>query len=118
MKTTYRQIHREISAVRRGQKAPARVYRVTLDAKGRALKRELAPETFRREQAAAWQRDQAVEARRKLGLSQTEFARLLGISVRTLHGWEQGARKPTGAARVLLRLATVNPRAVLDAATT
>ena len=116
MKTTYQQIHREIASVRRGEKAPARVYRVTLDAGGRAVKKELAPETYRGEQAAAWQRQQAVKARRKLGLSQTEFARLLGISVRTLHNWEQGWRKPTGAARVLLKLAALNPRALLQAA--
>ena len=116
MKTTYQQIHREITAVRRGDKAPARAYRVTLDAKGRVARKELPPAPFRREQAAAWQREQAVEARRKLGLSQTEFARLLGISVRTLHNWEQGWRKPTGAARVLLKLASLNPRAVLKAA--
>ena len=116
MKTIYQQIHREIAAAHRGEKAPASVYRLTLDGKGRAVKKELPAETFRREQAAAWKREQAVEARRKLGLSQTEFARLLGISVRTLHNWEQGWRKPTGAARVLLKLAASNPRAVLQAA--
>lgn len=116
MKRTYSQIQREIAELRRGDKAPARVYAVTLDRQGRAVKRALAPEKFRREQAAAWQREEAVEARRKLGLSQTDFARLLGISVRTLHNWEQGWRKPTGAARVLLRLAAMNPHAVLKAA--
>ena len=116
MKTTYRQIHRELAALRRGETAPARIYRVTLDAQGRPVKRALSPEAFRREQAANWRREQAVEARRKLGLSQPQFARLLGISVRTLHNWEQGWRKPTGAARVLLKLAAMNPRAVLQAA--
>ena len=116
MKTTYQQIHRELAALKRGEQSPGRVYRVTLDAKGRPVRRELSPEAFRREQAAAWQSEQAVDARRKLGLSQTEFARLLGISVRTLHNWEQGSRKPTGAARVLLKLAAINPRAVLLAA--
>ena len=56
------------------------------------------------------------EFRKPRGLSQTEFARLLGISVRTLQNWEQGWRKPTGAARVLLRLADLNPRDLLKAA--
>ena len=93
MKTTHRQIHREIAAVQRGEQAPARVYHVSLDAKGRVTRKELPTEAFRREQATLWQREQAVEARRKLGLSQTEFARLLGISVQTFQNWEQGWRK-------------------------
>jgi len=54
-----------------------------------------------------------VEARRKTGLSQSEFAALLGVSVRTLQGWEQGRKQPSGAARTLLALATTNPRALL-----
>jgi putative transcriptional regulator len=116
MKSTCAQIHRELTALRRGEQAPARVYRVTLEAQGQPVKRALVPATFQRAQAKEWQREEAVEARRKLGLSQTEFADLLGISVRTLHNWEQGWRKPTGAARVLLRLASLNPRAVLQAA--
>lgn len=40
----------------------------------------------------------AAEARHKVGLSQAEFAELLGVSRRTLQDWEQGRRKPTGAA--------------------
>jgi putative transcriptional regulator len=48
-------------------------------------------------------------------LSQEQFARLLGISVRTLQNWEQGRRRPLGPARVLLRVAARHPAAVLDA---
>ena len=53
MKPAFRQIHREIAAVGRGDKAPARAYHVTLDATGRAVRKELPTEAFRREQAAA-----------------------------------------------------------------
>lgn len=53
--------------------------------------------------------------REDYGLSQTKFAALLGISVRTLQNWEQGRRHPQGPARVLLRVAARHPRAVLDA---
>ena len=55
----------------------------------------------------------AVEARQRTGLSQSEFAALLGVSVRTLQGWEQGRRQPSGAARTLLTIARTNPKALL-----
>jgi putative transcriptional regulator len=54
--------------------------------------------------------------REKTGLSQKQFAQLLGVSVRTLQEWEQGRRAPSGAARTLLQIAANNPRAVLDVA--
>jgi len=41
----------------------------------------------------------ALAARAKTELSQTRFAALLGISVRTLHDWEQGRRTPSGPPR-------------------
>ncbi len=47
-------------------------------------------------------------------LTQSEFATLLGISVRTLQNWEQGRRTPHGAARVLLQVAEKHPEAVWD----
>lgn len=57
----------------------------------------------------------SLRARNNLGMSQSQFANLLGISVRTLHDWEQGRRTPSGAARTLLRIAALNPDAVLTA---
>jgi putative transcriptional regulator len=56
------------------------------------------------------------EARRKTGLSQSQFATLMGVSVRTLQGWEQGRKQPSGAARTLLAIASTNPSAVLAVA--
>ena len=72
---------------------------------------------MRRGQAARVTRvkvPEAAEARSRVGLSQQEFARLLGVSARTLQDWEQGRRKPTGAAKTLLRVAFAHPEVLLE----
>lgn len=53
--------------------------------------------------------------RTDLGLSQSEFALLIGVSVATLQNWEQGRRQPEGPARALLKVAATHPDAVKDA---
>ena len=50
-----------------------------------------------------------IEARQKVGLSQSRFAELLGVSVRTLQDWEQGRRKPSRAAVSLIQIAKKRP---------
>jgi len=57
-----------------------------------------------------------VEIRKMTELSQSRFASLLGVSVRTLQDWEQGRRAPSGAARTLLLIAHKNPLALLEVA--
>lgn len=52
--------------------------------------------------------------RRFVGLSQTEFARAMEISVHTLRNWEQGRRKPEGPALALLRIAARHPRIIRE----
>ncbi|MDP8163522.1 helix-turn-helix domain-containing protein [Pasteurella skyensis] len=56
----------------------------------------------------------AVEARQKVGLSQREFAKIMGVSVRTLQAWEQGKRQPSGSAITLLKIATQKPQVLLS----
>ncbi len=81
----------------------SKVLAIVEDGRGGYLHRELQP-------------DAGVAAlRAKLGLSKGKFAALLGVSTRTFQEWEQGRSVPTGAARVLLRVARTNPKAVLEA---
>lgn len=49
------------------------------------------------------------KARLTSRLSQSQFAELMGVSVRTLQEWEQGRRQPSGAAKTLLRVAQSHP---------
>jgi len=53
--------------------------------------------------------------RDKVGLSQTRFAGLIGVSKRTIENWEQGRRHPTGPARALLRILDKDPQFALRA---
>ena len=79
-----------LESIRQAKRGDGRVHRVTLSA--------------------------AAEARTKVGMSQSDFARLLGVSLRTLQDWEQGRRQPSGAARMLLRIAVRDPEVVRLAA--
>ena len=54
----------------------------------------------------------AREARHKLGLSQREFASLVGAAVGTVRKWELGTRRPSGAARTLIEVIKNEPKAV------
>ena len=53
--------------------------------------------------------------RKKLRVSQSEFALMIGVNVSTLRNWEQGRRVPDGPALALLRVASKNPTAVAEA---
>ncbi len=80
---------KEATAIRRGELAPGRVTEIK------------APD--------------AKTIRTKVGLSQTEFARLIGVKVATLRNWEQHRRHPTGAAAALLTIVEKEPDAALRA---
>ncbi len=67
---------------------------------------------------AAAIRDAARYARRvrqRLGLSQAEFSQRIDVSLQTIRNWEQGKRRPTGAAKALLKVLDKAPEAALDA---
>lgn len=79
---------REGGAILRGEQAPSRRFEVS------------APDVK--------------QIREQYDLSQSEFAALLGVSIKTLQNWEQGRRTPHGTARVLLQVAARHPDAVWD----
>ncbi len=80
----------EMLAVERGEMQPAR--RTVLDEASNALM-----------------------TRNQLHLSRPKFAKMIGVSVRTLENWEQGRSKPNGSARALLKVAAYAPDTVLKA---
>ena len=82
---------REASLIRRGQLKPGRRFRVN-------------------------PKSNIVRVRGALGLSQSKFAAILGISPDTLQNWEQGRRTPTGPAKVLLKIAEKHPEVLLEVA--
>jgi len=59
---------------------------------------------------------QPAVARSVTGLSQPAFAKLLGVSLRTLREWEQGKKTPSGAAATLLKVAARHPEILKELA--
>lgn len=53
--------------------------------------------------------------REKTGLSQSQFALLIGVSLKTLQNWEQGRRRPVGPARALLKIVRNDPEGAIKA---
>ena len=56
------------------------------------------------------------DIRRRLNLSQSAFAGLMGVSLRTVQDWEQGRRQPSGPAKSLLRIAEQHPQVFMELA--
>jgi putative transcriptional regulator len=57
----------------------------------------------------------ALRVRKRLGLSQLEFSQRIDVSLETIRNWEQGKRRPTGAAKALLKVLDKAPEAALSA---
>ena len=80
---------KEAGEIKSGQKKPNRIFRIT-------------PPRIK-------------DVRKRLNLSQSDFALMIGVSISTLQNWEQGRREPDGPAKALLKVASKNPKAVMDA---
>jgi putative transcriptional regulator len=77
---------REMNAICKGQKKPSREF--------------------------VYEEHEIKSIRERYGLTQNQFAQMIGISISTLQNWEIGRRKPYGAAKVLLRVMDKYPKAM------
>lgn len=93
---------REMVAVHRGEKAPARVYHGVRTARRNVVAPppEMTPRMIR-------------ELRERLGLSQAVFAKMLNCSLGSVKAWEQDLREPDGPSRRLLEIADRHPEVLL-----
>ncbi len=116
-KTELKAMSRKAAAVGRGEIRAARVTRIEVLPNGNVAEIEVNPEDFRKLRASAWEaKTEAARIRQRLGMTQPEFAALLGIPIATLRKWEIGPSQPSGAARTLLLLAETHPDLVKEAA--
>src|SRR6185436_15077728 len=53
--------------------------------------------------------------RKSANVSQAQFAKLIGVNLRTLQNWEQGRTRPTGPALALLKIVASNPKSAIEA---
>jgi DNA-binding transcriptional regulator YiaG len=114
-KTELKDIARQATAVSRGEIKAARVTRIEVLPDGNVTEIVVDAEDFRKMRSAAWdQKTEAARIRHRLGMTQPEFAALLGIPIATLRKWEIGPSQPSGAARTLLRLAEKHPDLVVS----
>jgi putative transcriptional regulator len=107
-----RLMHEELSS---GKARPARAYISEKRPDGSVSIREVDPEKARKKRERIYnETNDVARIRQKTGMSQSEFAGFLGISIRTLQSWERNASKPSGAAATLLRIVEARPE-VLEA---
>jgi putative transcriptional regulator len=81
----------------------------------RELKRHLAGRAARDARTTQMDEPDVRTIREAAKISQSQFAELIGVNVRTLQNWEQRRTKPTGPARVLLKIVASNPKSVIEA---
>ena len=96
------------------QRQPLRVTEFTANADG-SVTETVTVGNSRQVTQLTGPRWEVICARQALKFTQTEFADLLGVSRRTLENWEQGRTLPSGAARMLITIARIRPKAVRDA---
>jgi putative transcriptional regulator len=78
----------------------------------REMKRHMDGKSVRGARATEVKEPDARAIRKAANISQSQFAKLIGVNVRTLQNWEQHRTRPTGPARALLKIVASNPKSI------
>ena len=78
----------------------------------REMKRHIAGKTVRGAVVTELPTPDVRSIREAAQISQSQFAKLIGVNLRTLQNWEQHRTQPTGPAKALLRIVASNPKAI------
>jgi putative transcriptional regulator len=81
----------------------------------REMKRHMAGRSVRGTRTTELAEPDIRAIREAAKISQSQFARLIGVNVRTLQNWEQRRTRPTGPARALLKIVASNPKSAIEA---
>jgi putative transcriptional regulator len=81
----------------------------------REMKRHMAGKPVRGRHTKSVDEPDVRAIRRAADISQSQFAKLIGVNLRTLQNWEQRRTRPTGPARALLKIVASNPKSALEA---
>ncbi|HTD06809.1 helix-turn-helix domain-containing protein [Undibacterium sp.] len=103
---------KQAGAIERGEEKPSRVFNVT--AKSKRPVRTAEP-VVKKDVVLRVLRVDARKVREQTGLSQSDFAVVMNVSVKTLQNWEQHRREPTGPAEALLKIVSKAPEVALQA---
>ena len=78
----------------------------------REMKRHMAGKSVRGSRTTELPSPDVRTIREAAQVSQSQFAKLIGVNLRTLQNWEQQRTQPTGPARALLKIVASNPKAI------
>lgn len=81
----------------------------------REMKRHMAGESVPGVRSTSVDEPDVKAIRKAADISQSQFARLIGVNLRTLQNWEQRRTRPTGPARALLKIVASDPKSAIEA---
>ncbi len=81
----------------------------------REMKRHMAGKPVRGVKVTEIEEPDVRAIREAARISQSQFAKLIGVNLRTLQNWEQRRTRPTGPARALLKIVASDPKSAIEA---